>query len=330
MTLRIFISYTSKDRAYVEELKKFLASYIRHGQVTLWEDHRIQPGKSWATEIGSALQECNIAILLVSQDFLASDYINDVEIPKLLERAHRGAVTIAPIFLSPAVLNNHRFPVRIASGKTKQKTLADFQGFKKQGNTPDNTLKEVGEKKGDGARSRVLKDIAEAIPGLAPPNRSSKAPKRAGTKDKNSFNGNNRKPPDNVNAKPAGSNTPKTPITNHPRPPGNTDSNRHDNRPGAPNNSAPKTIENQQVPKPKQQPNKASTRSRHGYQEVPNSRSPQKTSQNTNRDQNQKQQPTSKTPGKHGSKNPRRSANTNSNPKQQTPPPNNVNPKHPK
>jgi hypothetical protein len=62
----------------------------RVGKLDIWDDQRIIPGMKWKDEIDAALRQCKIAILLISSEFLASDFILDEELPKMLQAAESG------------------------------------------------------------------------------------------------------------------------------------------------------------------------------------------------------------------------------------------------
>src|SRR5271169_4164156 len=68
--------------------------YLRDGSITSWSDQQIAPGSNWFREIQSALTNSKIAILLVSPDFLASDFIHQHELGPLLKEAEQGGVKI--------------------------------------------------------------------------------------------------------------------------------------------------------------------------------------------------------------------------------------------
>ena len=84
---RLFISYSHHDAKWLERLQVHLKPIVREGSIDVWSDLRIRPGSQWRNEVNDALDAANIAILLVSADFMNSDFIAEVELPKLLSTA---------------------------------------------------------------------------------------------------------------------------------------------------------------------------------------------------------------------------------------------------
>ncbi|MGN6257338.1 MAG: TIR domain-containing protein [Solirubrobacterales bacterium] len=98
---RLFISYSHQDRKVLDRLMVHLRPLEREGLVDVWNDTRIEAGAHWKEEVEKALGHARAAILLVSADFLASDFIVDNELPPLLRNAERKGTKIIPVIVKP-------------------------------------------------------------------------------------------------------------------------------------------------------------------------------------------------------------------------------------
>ncbi len=97
----IFVSYSHKDIKWLKRLQIHLSPLAREGKLDLWDDTLIRSGSNWRSEIENAVNKASVAILLISADFLASDFINENELPPLLEKAKNDGAIILPLIVSP-------------------------------------------------------------------------------------------------------------------------------------------------------------------------------------------------------------------------------------
>lgn len=99
---RVFISYSHEDVRYLKRLRVHLRPLERNHVIEVWDDTRISPGTEWRKAISDALSSAKVGILLISADFLASDFIVNNELPPLLNAASSGGTTILSVILSPS------------------------------------------------------------------------------------------------------------------------------------------------------------------------------------------------------------------------------------
>lgn len=103
---QVFVSYSHADSDHLQRLKVHLRPLERQSLVDVWSDTKIKAGQQWRKEIESALGRAAVAILLISADFLASDFVADNELPPLLEAAQSDGVKILPIILKPCAFTS--------------------------------------------------------------------------------------------------------------------------------------------------------------------------------------------------------------------------------
>ena len=99
--VEVFYSYAHEDEAFRKELEKHLSLLQRQGVISVWHDRQIVPGTDWAQAIDEHLERASIILLLISADFLASDYCYGVEMTRALERHQANEARVIPILLRP-------------------------------------------------------------------------------------------------------------------------------------------------------------------------------------------------------------------------------------
>ncbi|HYV47227.1 MAG TPA: COR domain-containing protein [Myxococcaceae bacterium] len=97
--VQVFISYSHKDEVFRNELETHLTLLQRQGLISMWTDRRIAPGDDWETSIDERIATADIVLLLVSADFLASDYCYRQEMSRALRRHEAGEARVIPIII---------------------------------------------------------------------------------------------------------------------------------------------------------------------------------------------------------------------------------------
>lgn len=138
----VFVSYSHADIDYLKRLEVHLKPFEKSGLIDLWSDTKIKAGEKWKDKIERALEKSAIAILLISADFLASDFIIDNELPPLLKAAEEKGKIILPVIIKPC-----RF--------TRDKNLSKFQSI----NDPKIPLSKMD----DNGKEEVYVEIADNI-----------------------------------------------------------------------------------------------------------------------------------------------------------------------
>ncbi|MBV9616903.1 MAG: toll/interleukin-1 receptor domain-containing protein, partial [Ktedonobacteraceae bacterium] len=142
---RAFISYSHKDKRYLHELTTHLAPYVQSEVVDVWDDTQIPPGSKWREEIEKALQSAKVAILLVSAEFLASDFIMNFELPSLLAASEQEGIIFLSVLLRPCAFTNI--------------DIGQFQSV----NMPSTPLSKMKRAKRDEVWSKVAEFVKEAL-----------------------------------------------------------------------------------------------------------------------------------------------------------------------
>ncbi|MBI5184231.1 MAG: toll/interleukin-1 receptor domain-containing protein [Nitrospinae bacterium] len=97
----VFISYSHKDENWKDRLVLQLKTLEKQGYLNVWDDRRIHGGDDWLQEITKAMNSAKAAVLLISPDFLVSDFILTEEIPPLLEKRQKEGMRVIPLIVRP-------------------------------------------------------------------------------------------------------------------------------------------------------------------------------------------------------------------------------------
>jgi hypothetical protein len=98
---KIFISYSHRDEQWKDRLVKQLKVLEMEGYYQLWDGRHIELGQDWLPEIRTALNTADVAVMLISADFLTSDFIRNQEVPLLLKRRINEGTVVIPLIVKP-------------------------------------------------------------------------------------------------------------------------------------------------------------------------------------------------------------------------------------
>ncbi|BCL80468.1 TIR domain-containing protein [Ktedonobacteria bacterium brp13] len=138
---KVFISYSHENDEWLKRLRVHLKLIEREGIIDLWDETKIAAGMQWRGAILEAMRTSKVAVLLISAEFLASDFIVEHELPTLLTQAASGGTIILPVIVSPCLFH-----------RTK---LSNFKPI----NPPDKPLSLLSKPKQD----QILVGVAETI-----------------------------------------------------------------------------------------------------------------------------------------------------------------------
>ena len=101
MSLDVFISYSHKDRALRDELATHLANLRRQGLISDWYDGDITPGSELTEQILTHLNKAQLILLLISADFMASEFCYSIEMQQAIARHQAHQARVIPVILRP-------------------------------------------------------------------------------------------------------------------------------------------------------------------------------------------------------------------------------------
>jgi hypothetical protein len=128
----VFVSYSHQDKKYLAQLRVFLKPLERGGAIQCWDDTRIDAGGLWKREIADAIAAAAAAVLLVSADFLASDFIAKNELPPLLEAAERRGLAVLPVIVRPCGFEHTPSISKFQAVNDPSRPLAMLPGWRRE------------------------------------------------------------------------------------------------------------------------------------------------------------------------------------------------------
>jgi TIR domain len=99
--IQVFYSYAHKDEIFRRELEKHLSNLRQQGFIQEWHDRMIVAGTDWAFDIDTHLNSASLILLLISPDFMESDYCLSIEMTRAMELHKAGEAYVVPILLRP-------------------------------------------------------------------------------------------------------------------------------------------------------------------------------------------------------------------------------------
>ena len=138
----VFVSYARADSNWLSRLLIHLRPLERSGRIDLWHDGKIAPGKQWRAELDYALTHASSAILVVTANFMASDFISASELPPIAKRARDEGVVVFPVVFGHCLFEEDPY-------------LRDFQLF----NDPERPLSRMDSSEADAILVKLAKSI---------------------------------------------------------------------------------------------------------------------------------------------------------------------------
>src|SRR6266699_2745568 len=107
--IEVFYSYAHRDEYWRKRLETHLSTLQRQGVIAGWHDRNISAGTAWATKIDEHLNSAGIILLLISPDFIASNYCYSIEATRAMTRHQEGTARVIPVILRPSDLKDTPF-----------------------------------------------------------------------------------------------------------------------------------------------------------------------------------------------------------------------------
>ncbi len=107
--LEVFCCYAREDQEMFAQLKRHLMPLVRQDKITIWSDTNLNAGIEWEAELHKHLESADIILLLISPDFMASDYCYSTEMGRAIARHDEGYAVVVPILLRSTLWQNAPF-----------------------------------------------------------------------------------------------------------------------------------------------------------------------------------------------------------------------------
>jgi formylglycine-generating enzyme required for sulfatase activity len=142
--LKLFISYSHKDQEQLDELLKYLKNLVDNGKIEPWTDRLLEIGSSWDSVIKDNLSSADIIILLISVEFINSDYITTTELVATKKRHDDNTAKVIPILLSHCEFSDYWFSA-IQGLPEDMVPLSEFKEKNEKSKAYTNVVKKIRE-----------------------------------------------------------------------------------------------------------------------------------------------------------------------------------------
>lgn len=141
----VFLSYSHEDERWKDQLRVQLEVLEQQGLLEVWDDRQIDAGETWYDKIRAAMDGAEVAVCLISAEYLASDFCTKEEIPYLLKRRTEQGMRLLPVLVRPCPWKLVSWLKAIQMLPRDGQTIADLRGAKR-----DRVFSEIAESIGEG------------------------------------------------------------------------------------------------------------------------------------------------------------------------------------
>jgi TIR domain len=124
----VFVSYAKKDKRYLDMLMPHLNSFVNLKLITVFTHDAVKPGDLWQEKTKSAILQAVAAILLITENYLASESLMERQLPQLLKQAERNGAIIIPLIVTPCAYEDVPHIYQFKSVNDPDDTLIGMTG----------------------------------------------------------------------------------------------------------------------------------------------------------------------------------------------------------